>query len=342
VSTSTAVARLEVRALRVTYPARGGLLRGAADISAVDRLSLTVTAGRTLGLVGESGCGKSTLARTIVGLRRPAGGEIWYGGERVDDADAARRRRLTAEIQMVYQDPYSSLNPRKKVAFIVSEGWRVHRGLVPREQWPARTAELLERVGLAAELADRYPHQLSGGQRQRVGIARALAMSPRIVVCDEPVSALDVSIQAQTLNLLADLRESLGLGYLFIAHDLSVVRHISDDLAVMYLGRIVETGPAAVVYDEPAHPYTRALISAAPVPRPWAAPPRERIVLTGEVPSPASPPSGCRFRTRCRLAQPRCAETEPELRMVAGREVACHYAETSLSGAVSSGTGGPR
>ncbi|KXK63680.1 peptide ABC transporter ATP-binding protein [Micromonospora rosaria] len=329
---STATARLEVRQLRVSYPAGGGPFHRGPDIHAVDRLSLTVTPGRTLGLVGESGCGKSTLARTIVGLRRPAGGEIWYDGRRVDHADPATRRRLTAEIQMVYQDPYSSLNPRKKVSFIVTEGWRVHRDRVPRHEWADRTADLLARVGLAAELADRYPHQLSGGQRQRVGIARALALSPRIVVCDEPVSALDVSVQAQTLNLLADLREDLGLGYLFIAHDLSVVRHISDDLAVMYLGRIVETGPAAAVYDNPAHPYTQALISAAPVPRPWAVPPRERIVLTGEVPSPASPPSGCRFRTRCRLAQPRCAEIEPELRTVAGREVACHYAETSLTG----------
>ncbi|MEV0729705.1 dipeptide ABC transporter ATP-binding protein [Polymorphospora sp. NPDC050346] len=327
-------ARLEVRQLRITYPAGGGLFNRGPDVTAVDRLSLTVTAGRTLGLVGESGCGKSTLARTIVGLRRPAGGEIWYDGQRVDHADAALRRRLTAEIQMVYQDPYSSLNPRKKVSFIVTEGWRAHRDLVPRHEWADRTVDLLARVGLAAEVADRYPHQLSGGQRQRVGIARALALSPRIVVCDEPVSALDVSVQAQTLNLLADLREDLGLGYLFIAHDLSVVRHISDDLAVMYLGRIVETGPAAAVYDQPAHPYTRALISAAPVPRPWAAPPRERIVLTGEVPSPASPPSGCRFRTRCPLAQPRCAEVEPELRTVDGREVACHYAEVSLSGDV--------
>ncbi|MFE7871241.1 ABC transporter ATP-binding protein [Micromonospora humida] len=335
---STSPTRLEVRQLQVSYPTHGGLLHRGAAVHAVERLSLTVTTGRTLGLVGESGCGKSTLARTIVGLRRPTGGEIWYAGERIDTADAARRRRLTAEIQMVYQDPYSSLNPRKKVSFIVTEGWRVHRGPVPRDQWPARTADLLARVGLAAELADRYPHQLSGGQRQRVGIARALAMSPRILVCDEPVSALDVSVQAQTLNLLADLRADLGLGYLFIAHDLSVVRHISDDLAVMYLGRIVETGPAATVYDTPAHPYTRALISAAPVPRPWATPPAERILLTGEVPSPASPPSGCRFRTRCRLAQPRCAEVEPELRTVAGREVACHYAESSLADAAPSTT----
>nr|WP_245715031.1 oligopeptide/dipeptide ABC transporter ATP-binding protein [Micromonospora inyonensis] len=319
--------------MRVAYPGgRRGLLHKAPPIGAVESLDLTVTTGRTLGLVGESGCGKSSLARTIVGLRRPSGGEIWYGGERIDTADTTRRRRLTREIQMVYQDPYSSLNPRKTVDFIVSEGWRAHRGLLPRDRWAERTAELLARVGLAAELGGRYPHQLSGGQRQRVGIARALALSPRIVVCDEPVSALDVSVQAQTLNLLADLRDDLGLGYLFIAHDLSVVRHVSDDVAVMYLGRIVETGPAATVYDEPAHPYTRALISAAPVPRPWAGPPTERTVLRGEVPSPAAPPSGCRFRTRCPLAQPYCAEAVPELRSVAGRKVACHFAEASLAG----------
>ncbi|MFE0592019.1 ABC transporter ATP-binding protein [Micromonospora echinospora] len=330
---STPETRLEVRQLRVAYPGgRRGLLHKAPQIGAVENLDLTVTTGRTLGLVGESGCGKSSLARTIVGLRRPSGGEIWYGGERIDTADPTRRRRLTRDIQMVYQDPYSSLNPRKTVGFIVSEGWRAHRGLLPRDRWAARTADLLARVGLAAELADRYPHQLSGGQRQRVGIARALALSPRIVVCDEPVSALDVSVQAQTLNLLADLRDDLGLGYLFIAHDLSVVRHVSDDVAVMYLGRIVETGPAATVYDQPAHPYTRALISAAPVPRPWAGPPTERIVLRGEVPSPADPPSGCRFRTRCPLAQPYCAEAVPELRTVAGRQVACHFAEASLAG----------
>ncbi|MFI0793485.1 ABC transporter ATP-binding protein [Micromonospora rubida] len=338
----TSETRLEVKRLRVAYPATRRLLRPAPDISAVDQLSLTVTTGRTLGLVGESGCGKSSLARAIVGLRRPAGGEIWYDGERIDDADAARRRRLTAEIQMVYQDPYSSLNPRKKVSFIIAEGWRAHPGMVPRDQWTDRTVELLARVGLSAELADRFPHQLSGGQRQRVGIARALAVGPRIVVCDEPVSALDVSVQAQTLNLLGDLRDDLGLGYLFIAHDLSVVRHVSDEIAVMYLGRIVETGPAARVYDEPAHPYTRALLSAAPVPRPWAAPPRERIVLTGEVPSPADPPSGCRFRTRCPLAQPLCAQRTPELRVVAGREVACHYAEESHAGPVPAATGAAR
>lgn len=323
---------LKVEDLEVTYDARRRRGEGRKGIRAVAGVNLSLRAGQTLGLVGESGCGKSTLGRAVIGLERPSAGTIRFDGERIDLATPARRRELTSDIQMIYQDPYSSLNPRKKVGFIVSEGWRVHPKAVPEGEWKERVGELLERVGLAKETAERYPHQMSGGQRQRVGIARALALNPRLIVCDEPVSALDVSVQAQTLNLLEDLQHDLGLSYLFIAHDLSVVRHISDDVAVMYLGQIMEVGPVETVYREPAHPYTTALLSAEPQPRPWEGLERERIVLTGELPSPASPPSGCRFRTRCYMARDECAQKVPELRIVAGRRVACHFAEENLAG----------
>ncbi len=322
---------LAVDDLEVGY-ASGRGQRG--DIRAVAGLSLTVNAGQSVGLVGESGCGKSTLARTIVGLENPSAGSIRFAGERLDTTSRRRRRELTGYIQMIYQDPYSSLNPRKTVEFIVAEGWRTRHGsmrTVRTRDWPARVRSLLSRVGLGEEIADRYPHQLSGGQRQRVGIARALALEPRLIVCDEPVSALDVSVQAQTLNLFQDLQRDLGLSYLFISHDLAVVRHMSTELAVMYLGRIVETGSTETIYNRPAHPYTAALLSGEPTARPWKETPRERIVLTGEMPSPAAPPSGCRFHTRCFMAQAVCAEKVPELRMVDGRSVACHFAEDSLS-----------
>ncbi|WP_026876134.1 ABC transporter ATP-binding protein [Jiangella gansuensis] len=330
--TETATAPLlDVRGLRVSFPARGA--RGwsrSTRIHAVDGVDLRLDAGRTLGVVGESGCGKSTLARSLVGLGPVSDGVVTFAGERIDQATPDRRRRLALDLQMVYQDPYSSLNPRKRVGYLVSEAWRIHPGIVPRPDWAARVDELLSLVGLPPDVAGRFPHQLSGGQRQRVGIARAIAVNPRLIVCDEPVSALDVSVQAQILNVFADLRERLDLAYVFIAHDLAVVRHISDDIAVMYLGRIVESGPARTVYEQPAHPYTAALLSAAPDPMPWRNPRGERIVLRGEVPSPANPPSGCRFRTRCPLARPVCGELEPPQRQVAGRTVACHFAEESL------------
>ncbi|WP_308797659.1 ABC transporter ATP-binding protein [Agromyces silvae] len=332
---------LRLRDLEVSYGARG-IGRARPAVRAVAGVDLTVRHHTTLGLVGESGCGKSTLARTVIGLQRASGGSIEFEGEQIQAASPRRRRELTREIQMVYQDPYTSLNPRKTIGFIVAEGWRAHDGPVPKPERRDRTVELLERVGLPAHMIDRYPHQLSGGQRQRVGIARALTLHPKLVVCDEPVSALDVSVQAQTLNLLRELQADLGLGYLFIAHDLSVVRHVSDDVAVMYLGRIMEVGPAATVYERPLHPYTMSLLSAEPAARPWAEPPRERIVLAGDLPSPADPPSGCRFRTRCFMARDVCATTTPELRVVEGREVACHFAEENIDGRALAASAGGR
>lgn len=319
---------LDLQEVEVTY---AGRTRRQGAVRVVAGVSLQVRRGTTLGLVGESGCGKSTLARTVVGLQEPSAGSIVFDGERIDGASPARRRALTSDIQMVYQDPYSSLNPRKRIGYIVAEGWRVHQGAVPSSEWPTRVLDLLERVGLAPDVIDRYPHQLSGGQRQRVGIARALSLTPRLLVCDEPVSALDMSVQAQTLNLLSELQDEFGLSYLFIAHDLSVVRHVSDDVAVMYLGKIMEVGPAGTVYDQPLHPYTIALLSAEPSVKPWEGEHRERILLSGDLPTPASPPSGCRFRSRCFMARAACAEKEPELRVVAGRKVACHFAEENLS-----------
>lgn len=321
-------ALLEINDLEVSYASGRGQ---GGDIRAVAGLSLAVNAGQSVGLVGESGCGKSTLARTIVGLEQPSSGSIWFAGERLDTVSRRRRRELTTDIQMIYQDPYSSLNPRKTVEFSVAEGWRTRNGSVPKKEWPALVRGLLSRVGLSEDIADRYPHELSGGQRQRIGIARALALRPRLMVCDEPVSALDVSVQSQALNLFQDLQRDFGLSYLFISHDLAVVRHMSTELTVMYLGKIVETGATETIYNRPAHPYTAALLSGEPSPRPWREKPRERIILTGEMPSPAAPPSGCRFRTRCFMAQAICAEKVPELRMVDGRRVACHFAEDSLS-----------
>ncbi|EKP95778.1 ABC transporter ATP-binding protein [Thermaerobacter subterraneus] len=313
---------LEVRDVKKYFPTG----RRRPPVKAVDGVSFHVYPGETVGLVGESGCGKSTLARLIVRLLTPSSGTIRFDGQDVVAAGGSQLRRLRRDLQMVFQDPYSSLNPRLTVREIVGEPLLVH-GVARGRQMERQVEELLEAVGLRPEHARRYPHEFSGGQRQRIVIARALALKPRLVVCDEPVSALDVSVQAQILNLLQDLQDRFGLTYIFIAHDLAVVQNISDRIGVMYLGRLVELARADELFERPLHPYTRALISAVPVPDPEAAARRERIVLRGEVPSPARPPAGCRFHTRCPLAVDRCRTEVPEWREVGpGHWVACHLA----------------
>jgi oligopeptide transport system ATP-binding protein len=322
-----------VRDLHTTFPIRSALLRRPIGaVQAVAGVSFDLAPGRTLGLVGESGSGKSTLARTVIGLERPTSGQVLFSGHDLPTVPPAEMRRLRRDIQMIFQDPYASLNPRRTVEQIVSEAWEIHPDVVPRERWAAEVRDLLERVGLDPSHAGRYPHQFSGGQRQRIGIARALALRPKLVICDEAVSALDVSVQAQVLNLLQDLQRDLGLAYLFIAHDLSVVRHISDEVAVMYLGTVVEHAPTRELFERPTHPYTQALLSAVPVPRPWEQPGRERILLQGDLPSPANPPSGCRFRTRCPKAVELCAQEAPELVERHGHPSACHFAEPLAAG----------
>jgi oligopeptide/dipeptide ABC transporter ATP-binding protein len=319
---------LEVRNLTMHFSVGGGLLAaGEGVVRAVDGVSFSIRRRETLGLVGESGCGKTTTGRCILQLERPTGGEVIFEGQDLTKLKAAELRRVRRRIQVIFQDPYSSLNPRMTVGQIVGEPMSVH-GLVPESGARAsRVHDLLGRVGLLARHADRYPHELSGGQRQRVGIARALAMSPSLIICDEPVSALDVSIQAQIINLLEDLRADLGLSYLFVAHDLAVVRHISDRVAVMYLGKIVEIADRADLYRTPLHPYTRALLSAVPIPDPVLESKRDRQVLGGEVPSPLNPPAGCVFHPRCPIAVERCRHEVPVLRrMQAGHEAACHLA----------------
>ena len=321
---------LRVEDLAVYFPIRSGpLLRVTGQVHAVDGVSLGLDAGETLGLVGESGCGKSTLALTIMRLLDPTSGRIVFRGS---DISAYSRRRLQSirrGIQIVFQDPHASLNPRMTVQQIVGEPFDIHR-LLDRRQRRTRVAELLELVGLSPEHAKRYPHQFSGGQLQRVGIARALALEPQVLVLDEPVSALDVSIQAQIIILLQELQELLGLAYLFISHDLSVVRHIADRVAVMYLGTIVETGERRAIYRHPTHPYTQALLASVPIPDPSRRD-RARPLATGELPTSARPPSGCRFRTRCWKADDRCAREPPELvdRFAHGHPSACHYAATA-------------
>ncbi|GAA2110662.1 dipeptide ABC transporter ATP-binding protein [Microlunatus panaciterrae] len=314
------------------YPIKAGVLRRTVgQVKAVDGVSFELHRGETLGIVGESGCGKSTLGRMLMRLEEPTGGTLTFDGVDVYSRKGSAMRKLRRDIQIVFQDPYTSLNPRKTVGDIVGEPFEIHRDVVPRSGRRRRVQELLELVGLSPEHINRYPHQFSGGQRQRIGIARGLALNPKVIVCDEPVSALDVSVQAQVVNLLESLQDELGLAYVFIAHDLSVVRHISDRVGVMYLGKMVELGDEDQIYSRPTHPYTQALLSAVPVPDPTRRESRAQIVLTGDVPSPANPPSGCRFHTRCWKAQERCSVDEPLLIMrpdgLSEHESACHYAE---------------
>ena len=321
-------ALLEVRNLVKHFPVRAGVLgREVATVQAVSDVSFDVFQGETLGLVGESGCGKSTTGRLILRLIALTEGTVTFDGNDIMSLHGDQLIEFRQNVQIVFQDPYASLNPRKKVQAAIGEALRVHRGM-SKEQAAERVAELLTLVGLSPEHADRYPHQFSGGQRQRVGIARAIAVEPKLIVLDEPVSALDVSIQAGVVNLLEKLQDELGLTYLFIAHDLSVVRHISDRVAVMYLGKIIEVGPRDQIFAKPSHPYTQALLSAIPIPDPERERARKRIRLEGDVPSPIDPPSGCRFRTRCWLAQDICAQKEPELvDRGTGHPVACHFAK---------------
>ncbi|NJP33235.1 ABC transporter ATP-binding protein [Micromonospora thermarum] len=322
---------LETRDLVKHFPLTRGVVfkKQIGAVRAVDGINLQLRRGETLGVVGESGCGKSTLARMLVGLETPTSGDLFVQGKNMSKVGAAERRRGRRNIQLVMQDPYTSLNPRMTVGDIVGEPFEVHPDVLPKSKRRARVQELLELVGLNPDHINRYPHQFSGGQRQRIGIARALALNPEIILCDEPVSALDVSIQAQVINLLEKLQNELGLSYIFIARDLSVVRHIADRVAVMYLGKVVEIGTEDQIYENPTHPYTQALLSAVPVPDPKLRGLRDQIVLTGDVPSPANPPSGCRFRTRCWKAQDICAQQEPALavREKSAHPSACHFAE---------------
>ena len=312
------------------FPIRsGGLLgRTVGQVQAVDGVSLTIGRGQTLGLVGETGCGKSTLARCIAGLIPVTSGTVSFEGHDITNLSRRAMQPYRREIQMIFQDPYGSLNPRRRVGSIIGEPFAVHNILSGAAR-KTKVQELMERVGLNPEHFNRFPAEFSGGQRQRIGVARALALQPKLIICDEPVSALDVSIQAQVLNLLADLQDDFGLSYLFIAHDLEVVRHVSHAVTVMYLGRIAESGPKDPVYDAPRHPYTNALLSAVPSADPEAAASRQRIILTGDVPSPINPPSGCRFHPRCPKAQDLCSQQEPQLEVKAGdppgHQTACHF-----------------
>ncbi len=333
---ATTEALVRVEDLKVYFPIRSGLLqRTVGSVKAVDGITFDVRRGETLGLVGESGCGKSTTGRAVIRLRDATAGKVSFDGTDLFSLKANDLRQLRRRMQIIFQDPYSSLDPRMTVNSIIGEPIETHK-LMKGAAKQARIAQLLEIVGLDPLYVNRYPHEFSGGQRQRIGVARALAVEPEFIVCDEPISALDVSIQAQVLNLLTDLRDKLGLTYLFIAHDLSVVKHISDRVAVMYLGKLVEIGPPEILYLGPGHPYTRALLSAVPVPDPVTERRRKRVILKGDVPSPVNPPPGCRFHPRCwlyeRLGEPEnCRTNDPPLRVLQGdHQAACHYAEDAL------------
>ncbi|QQK80780.1 dipeptide ABC transporter ATP-binding protein [Salicibibacter cibi] len=319
----------ETKNLKKYFPVKGGVLnRKLADVKAVDDISFAINEGETLSIVGESGCGKSTTGRAILRLEEPTDGEIYFEGEDFRNLNKTDLRKKRKDMQIIFQDPFASLNPRQKVKQILDEAMAI-QGVVPKNDRPKRIRELMDVVGLRPQQAERYPHEFSGGQRQRIGIARALSVDPKLIVCDEAVSALDVSTQAQVLNLLRDLQKEYGLTYLFISHDLGVVRHISDRVVVMYLGKIVEIGDKKALFDEPRHPYTRALLSAIPVPDPERK--SERIMLEGDVPSPLDPPSGCRFHTRCPFATEICKQEDPELRATDDSSgdhlAACHHME---------------
>jgi len=328
---------LDVKNLVMHFPLTQGIIfqRKVGAVQAVDDITFHVKRGETLGMVGESGCGKSTTGRAILQLYKPTSGEVVFNGRDLTKVDGGEMRKMRRYLQMIFQDPYASLNPRMTVGSIIAEPMQIHN-LVPRDQRNRRVQELLETVGLNPYFANRYPHEFSGGQRQRIGVARALAASPDFIVCDEPVSALDVSIQAQIVNLLEDLQEQFNLTYLFIAHDLSVVRHISDRIAVMYLGKLVELADRDALYEDPLHPYTKALLSAVPIPDPIVEKRRERIILTGDVPSPINPPSGCHFHTRCPYVMPVCKEIDPIFADQGnGHFVACHlYPGSGADGSI--------
>jgi oligopeptide/dipeptide ABC transporter ATP-binding protein len=317
---------LEVKDLTKFFPlqSQGIFSRVKGENKAVNGISFTLNAGETLGLVGESGCGKSTAGRTILKLYEPTSGSIIFEGEDITNYSPAKMKTLRTKMQMIFQDPYSSLNPRQTIGSIISASYEIQK-ITPDGGVKRAVQELMERVGLNPEHYNRYPHEFSGGQRQRIGIARALALKPKFIVCDEPVSALDVSIQAQVINLLDDLRDDFGLSYLFIAHDLSVVQHISDRVAVMYLGKIMELAATADLYKSPHHPYTKALLSAIPIPDPILERQREQIILSGDLPNPVNPPTGCVFNTRCWKAQDKCRTTEPALVQIGQSQVACHF-----------------
>ena len=338
-------ALLEVTDLVKHFPIKSGILiaRQVGAVRAVDGVSLSVKEGETLGLVGESGCGKSTLARSILQLLRPTSGSVRFRGTELTGLGRRQLREARREMQIIFQDPYASLNPRKRISQIVGDPLKLYR-IASGAELEQRVKGLLERVGLSAEHVNRFPHEFSGGQRQRIGIARALALEPKLVIADEPVSALDVSIQAQIINLLRDLQKEFGLTYMFVAHDLGVVRHVSDRIAVMYLGKIVEIGPAEQVYLNPIHPYTVSLLSAVPIPDPRLNREREQVILEGDVPSPANPPSACRFHTRCPQATDICSELEPQLvNYGEGHWAACHHpvgrGNHQAVGAAASGSG---
>ena len=325
---------LKVEGLKQYFPIKGGFLgRTVNHVKAVDDITFTIYEGETVSIVGESGCGKSTTGRAILRLEEPTEGSVSFQGTDITKLSKGKMRKYRKDMQIIFQDPYASINPRQTVASVLNEAMHI-QNVLPKGERRARIEELLETVGLRAYQADRYPHEFSGGQRQRIGIARALSVNPKLIICDEAVSALDVAIQAQVLNLLEELQDEFGLTYLFISHDLGVVRHISDRIIVMYLGKIVEIADKTSLFENPQHPYTKALLSAIPVPDPDAK--KERIVLKGDVPSPIDPPTGCRFHTRCPFATDKCKAEEPKLRktglMMEGHEAACHYMEEISTG----------